>query len=75
MKKCNCENCKNFVEVKKVVEDTLLPCPFCGETNVKFYRDDNSHYAFCSGCKASTKDFAVMVDRETVIKHWNRRVK
>ena len=56
-----------------IIKMDLLPCPFCGEVDINFYHNGNSHYAFCSFCEAQTKDFSAVTDRKIVIKHWNRR--
>lgn len=53
----------------------LLPCPFCRDIDIKFYRNGNSHYAYCSMCEASTKNFLVNTSNEIIIKFWNKRVK
>lgn len=55
------------------MNDRLKPCPFCGEDEIKVYRNGNSHYCYCSLCEASTKNFSVSTNEEKVIKYWNRR--
>ena len=55
-------------------EPELKPCPFCGCYKINFYRNGNSHYAYCDNCGGSSRDNAVKTSREKVIEQWNRRV-
>lgn len=56
-----------------MTEQQLLPCPFCGSTRIKIYRNGNSHYAYCVLCEASSKNNSVSTSEEIVVEQWNRR--
>ena len=64
---------KNPQETERVY-GKLKPCPFCGETGIRSYRNGNSHYVYCSACKASPYKFPVMTAIYIVAKAWNKRV-
>lgn len=57
--------------IKKNAEG-LLPCPFCGETEIRLWRDDSYMIIKCgnSECGASMDEF---VFKSTAIDTWNKR--
>jgi hypothetical protein len=34
----------------KAMREALLPCPFCGGSNIKTKHDDGRHWGECQGC-------------------------
>jgi Lar family restriction alleviation protein len=62
---------RNELVKKKYGE--LKPCPFCGDKDVNFYRDADSHYLYCGFCRARTANFSVVVSEDMVAKYWNKR--
>lgn len=65
---------KIFREISKEEQNKLKDCPFCGDSDIKRYRNGNSHFLYCDFCKASTQKFSIITAEEVVNKYWNRRV-
>ena len=50
---------------------TLKPCPFCGETNIKHYKNGaNDSICECTNCGACS----LASKKKNAVKIWNRRV-
>jgi Lar family restriction alleviation protein len=56
--------------VDKVVMQDLLPCPFCGETFIRFIGVRNVKYMACSGCGARGPESKDMTESWA---NWNVR--
>ncbi len=59
----------------KEIAPKLKPCPFCGNRIIKFHKNGDSYYVYCTSCAAKTFNFPVSVSPEKVAERWNRRVK
>jgi len=55
--------------------NSLKPCPFCGEKEIKIYKQEGNHFAYCTSCRASTESFRESEKEETVRNAWNKRIK
>ena len=59
-------------------EETLLPCPFCGEDNINIFETDfgqsEEPYQFAVECK-SCGALVSAEDKDAAVAAWNRRVK
>ena len=53
-----------------VPESELLPCPFCGGTDVDVMFACNIVYVGCRDCNAEGGKWRT---EKTAVKHWNRR--
>jgi Lar family restriction alleviation protein len=60
--------------IKKVIplQQTLKPCPFCGEREPVLWDVAGSAWVQCGSCSAST---GIHNDREEALNLWNGRVK
>ena len=51
----------------------LKPCPFCGCSVIKHYKNGNSQYLYCDDCGVRTYDFTINTDKEKIIRAWQKR--
>ena len=56
-----------------MTEQKLLPCPFCGSTNLEVYETDDVAFVRCLGCYAEGPQVVISA-KEFAVHLWNVRV-
>lgn len=59
--------------VVAVIQSELLPCPFCGSTNLELSNlsEPDDYFVSCSNCEIQQ---IANYKREEAIRRWNKRV-
>jgi Lar family restriction alleviation protein len=72
---CSCDDSVGYIcgpHSKEKLSQQLLPCPFCGSTNVKLDNlvDADDFFVSCGNCEIQQ---IANYSPETAIARWNRR--